>query len=855
MLKSPSNIIKRPESQALLITQCLAKTYRDNQQHYAGRNVVNHCHIVGEVARALIGRMPNWLKQDLFPDGSELVAACHDLGKVSPTFQKKIHDALNQSIPELADVNASLEKNWGGHAGVSLLTANAMAVGKFIPDIVGQHHGYLPKVNGLANDAVYGGNAWQTQRELLVFELKKLLNCDFPIIHSQEQALIIAGLTTVSDWIGSSSLFDNPLTDWEPLIDIALNNAGFISPQIIQNLTFNEIFNFSPKDCQSIFFDNVTESGVYILEAPMGLGKTEAALYAAYQLLTKHKATGIYFALPTQLTSNKIHERVNAFLAKILPANNSNQNALLLHSNAWLKRELAVEGNPNGSWFEESKRGILAPFAVGTIDQALMAIMNVKHGFVRALGLAGKVVILDEVHSYDTYTGTLLDELVCTLQKLQCTVIVLSATLTHDRREILLEHSIQSQNYPLISAKPNSGDFKELTVGPLESKTVSISCCHSDEMAIEEALARAERGQQVLWIENTVAQAQAIYRLLSARDVAIECGLLHSRFLKVDREHNEKNWVALYGRDNPIARQSTGRILVGTQVLEQSLDIDADFLISRFAPTDFLFQRLGRLWRHDNKRPFCAKREAWLLTPDLNLAIGNLSLFGDTSKVYKPYILCRSLAVWQNVKTVTLPLQIREFIEATYSACDEQGNMLRYQRELNDEREKLKQLASIGLSRAGQTLPESFSTRYSQHDSVQVLLLRGYRLGEEASEITLLSNEKIVLPRGGKSGDKKQWRELAATILKNVVNVSMYLAPTATTIKEISWLSDYVYLGKPEFGESLLRVALVDESGDIKSLHGGVACDTYQLSYDKKVGYCATKKYLKNQELILKRNT
>jgi CRISPR-associated endonuclease/helicase Cas3 len=139
----------------------------------------------------------------------------------------------------------------------------------------------------------------------------------------------------------------------------------------------------------------------------MGLGKTEAALYAAYQLLAKQKATGIYFALPTQLTSNKIHERVNAFLAKILHTTNSNQNALLLHSNAWLKRELAVEGNPNGSWFEESKRGILAPFAVGTIDQALMAVMNIKHGFVRAFGLAGKVVILDEVHSYDTYTGTL----------------------------------------------------------------------------------------------------------------------------------------------------------------------------------------------------------------------------------------------------------------------------------------------------------------------------------------------------------------------------------------------------------------------------------------------------------------
>ncbi|WP_410315314.1 DEAD/DEAH box helicase, partial [Klebsiella pneumoniae] len=159
---------------------------------------------------------------------------------------------------------------------------------------------------------------------------------------------------------------------------------------------------------------------LYILEAQMGMGKTEAALYAAYQMLVQEKATGIYFALPTQLTSNKIYDRFNAFLHQIV-STETPQHALLLHSGAWLMdTEMGEEGSPGGAWFNHRKRGLLAPFAVGTIDQALMAVMNVKHGFVRAYGLAGKVVILDEVHTYDLYTGTILNALVEFLCQIDC---------------------------------------------------------------------------------------------------------------------------------------------------------------------------------------------------------------------------------------------------------------------------------------------------------------------------------------------------------------------------------------------------------------------------------------------------
>jgi CRISPR-associated endonuclease/helicase Cas3 len=366
-------------------------------------------------------------------------------------------------------------------------------------------------------------------------------------------------------------------------------------------------------------------------------------------------------------------------------------------------------------------------------------------------------------------------------------------------------------------------------------------------------LKRAEQGQQVLWIENTVAEAQAIFKKLASCDIAIDVGLLHSRFLKTDRADNENYWVELYGKDNAQERQAKGRILVGTQVLEQSLDIDADFLVSRFAPTDMLLQRMGRLWRHEKlwqsvnmpRHATAKQREVWLLVPELNAVIENIHLFGNSAKVYSPYVLCRSLEVWHELKTVALPNQIRELIEASYLERDEAGMMQCYKAELDRKRTELNQLARFGLSTAGTTLPESASTRYSEQDTVQVLLLSGYQYcaDKAGTELTLLNNKKIFLPRarGMKTQDTQQWRELAAILLQNTVQVADYLAPQAVSINDLGWLKAYFYLGDSAYGESLLRVVIVDESGTIKGLVGGVASDKYQLSYDKSLGYQAKK--------------
>ena len=316
---------------ALELNQCLAKTYKAiTGEKLAGRQVLNHIHIVGEVAKELLNRMPPWLAAELFPSGSELIAAAHDIGKISPTFQEKLYRGtdgyVRNSKAGLEKVNPDIEKQWGGHAGVSQITAQYLKLGKYIPEILGQHHGYSPSINIYsATDEVFGGSAWQQRREELITELKKALETEFPTVTNALQARVLAGFTTVSDWIGSGSLFDIPAEDWQPYIKQALDNAGFIQPVLKPALSFNDIFGWQAREIQQSFITEVKGPGVYILEAPMGLGKTEAALYAAYQMLHTQQATGIYFALPTQLTSEKIHERVEVFLKAILDNNSSHQ--------------------------------------------------------------------------------------------------------------------------------------------------------------------------------------------------------------------------------------------------------------------------------------------------------------------------------------------------------------------------------------------------------------------------------------------------------------------------------------------------------------------------------------------------
>lgn len=843
---------------------CPAKTFvSDDGNIRPGRTVLEHCLIVGEVARRLILNYPPAL-QALFPKDAAFAAASHDIGKVSPWFYEKLRrnfTAGADSLPRLDLDNPTLEYQWGGHAGVSHAAAKALEVPEWVPEVLGQHHGFSPSLGGrTAESEVFGGSVWQHQRAALVQELKQHLNMDWPQLENTAKARLVAGLTSVADWIGSGQHFENPNQPWRELIDTALQESGWVTPSYKGGLSFADVFGFAQRPAQQLLIDAATAPGVYVLEAPMGIGKTEAALYTAYQMLQSGQASGIYFALPTQLTSNKIYERFNSFLECILVTDCPHRRALLLHGKAWLlDTDMGEEGRPGGSWFNSSKRGLLAPFAVGTIDQALMAAMNVKHGFVRAFGLAGKVVILDEVHTYDAYTGTLLDALVDLLRQLGCTVIILSATLNHERRARMLGVSLNSDAYPLITSV--QGDcIGEIAVEPPLAVEVKIHNCKDESLAIEEALKRAARGQQVLWLENTVAEAQNRYLDLAARagEIGAACGLLHSRFTVADRQAIEEHWVNLFGKAGHQERTKQGRILVGTQVLEQSLDIDADFLVTAFAPTDMLLQRLGRLWRHaETPRLAGANCEAWLLVPELETAIAQpYSSFGSTAHVYAPYVLCRSLEVWQNLQEVTLPTDIRCLIENTYSNRDEEGEMTRWLQELEDGRPQrhgqpskigrkaMQQLARISLAEGGKTRSDvNAATRYSEIESHEVLLLKNVQYFEDkqCTLLTLLDNSCVELPVHRHRLGKQEWKKLAALLMQQQVPVAEHYAPLSPSRDLLQKLGfgNCFYLGSPDWqdDQSTLRLALVDETDGLIGLYDTAASDRYDLEYRKDLGY------------------
>jgi CRISPR-associated endonuclease/helicase Cas3 len=852
-------------SAALPLEECAAKTaLTEDGRKVLGQSVQEHCLIVGEVAREILAREPKPLHKAIFPQGCELVSASHDVGKVSPDFQEMIREAIGiepNTNPALKNANAERagRKASSFHATVSMVTLEYLCGDKNIADIVGRHHGFLPTSLYQASEAVFGGAEWQGRRAELIDILKTRLKSEWPKVQEGPQTDAIAGLTAVSDWIGSGPFlseisFVNDVELLRQAVRETLNKVGFVRPHIKSGLSFSDIFRFAPYEPQLKLIESAQAPGVYILEAPMGAGKTEAALYAAYCVLSRGEATGIYFALPTRLTSDKIYERMGAFLEKILEPDGA-QGARLLHGEAWLREgELGAEGEPGESWFDGTKRGLLAPFGVGTIDQALMAVINVKHGFVRAFGLAGKVVILDEIHSYDCYTGILIDSLIKMLQSLGCTVIILSATLTASRRSELLGDCLSAMEpsvaYPLISALPRGGTFQETPVNSLADADVKLVFKDDWQEAFEEALLRAERGQQTLWIENTVDEAQERYRHFASRtremQATIEVGLLHSRFLSEDRAANETKWVGYYGSKQALSRQNHGRILVGTQVLEQSLDIDADFLVTAFCPTDMIFQRMGRLWRHkDNNvsRPAGAARETWIIAPTLASALDNpKTAFGKSAFVYSPYILLRSLETWHTLESVSIPSSMRRILEVTYEERQEIGILQKLKSDLKKEKDTLRLFARGALSSGGKELPDSnVRTRYSDRPTCNVLLLKDFRPEQDGTRVSFLNGNTIFLPlRPASEGNvpwKTIWRERASAIARNIISVPEGKAPPPSSAYELDWLKNYVYIGKDD--EIALRIARVGKDGTLLTADAYGSSSTCELRYDTELGYQA----------------
>jgi CRISPR-associated endonuclease/helicase Cas3 len=444
---------------------------------------------------------------------------------------------------------------------------------------------------------------------------------------------LMAGLCSVSDWLGSRcddrnftfrSELRNPAEYFqEKLVHDApriLAFAGLISPpHPYRGVGALLKTGLLPRSVQTLVDDLPPEAGLTIVEAPTGSGKTEAALSYAWRLIQAGLADSIVFALPTQATANAMFNRVERVVGKLF---GDHPNVLLAHglarfNEAFIALKHAVVagyGEEDGwaqcsEWLAQSRKRIfLGQIGICTIDQVLISVLPVRHRFVRGFGLGRSVLIVDEVHAYDAYMYGLL-EAVLKQQKLSGgSAILLSATLPeHLRRQLCAAWSVEPSHdeqrvpYPLVTW--TSGDAStsftlrsdQLPNGfNVKMEPIRVPDMKADDTLVQRIMAAVEKGAQVAVVCNLVDAAQSLARDLREKTF-VHVDLFHARYCYVHRREKEQAAIRHFGPDG---ERTSGRILVATQVVEQSLDVDFDWLITQLCPVDLLFQRMGRLHRH-----------------------------------------------------------------------------------------------------------------------------------------------------------------------------------------------------------------------------------------------------------------
>lgn len=657
------------------------------------------------------------------------MAGSHDLGKVSPAFQFQASDVGKILAGEtLYDCWSSFpqirRKNKTPHGlvtaatlpdflfdigiGGALSKRHAKRLSRKLATIVGGHHGFFPSSDDIQSlDSALAGTDEQSiwrQHSLTIFqELKDyvaLTPADLPNQCDNEASMLLAGLTTVSDWLASNPEKESgfPYADDTPFDEYqkglkekaqnALSKQGWTCHKDGEPLTFEELFGFDdPRDLQEAAITlskNLQPPCLIMVEASMGEGKTEAALYLADYLQHQTSAGGFYIGLPTQATSNAMFQRVQAFLSQRYRQDVIN--LTLSHSAAALKEEYQqticrldqVYDKENkvvaSEWHTARKRSLLSPYGVGTIDQGLMGVVRSRHQFVRLFGLAGRTVILDEIHAYDLYTGTLLERFLEWLALLGSPVIALSATLPHSKRQGLLRAYAEGSGCPAPELPeipyPRITTFSDGRV-TAQSFQASDHVCRNlaihwvmDKEWIQSLKEKLQNGGCVAVICSTVGRAQAVYERLRTDFVPNEeLGLFHGRFLFAKREGIEKDCLNKFGKNG---NRPNKYVLVATQVIEQSLDVDFDLMISDLAPVDLLLQRSGRLHRHrrDHRPAKLTSPALWVVEPIVKP--DSHPDFQESGYIYDRHVLLRSWLALRDRKSIQLPEETDSLIEAVY---------------------------------------------------------------------------------------------------------------------------------------------------------------------------------------------
>lgn len=669
------------------------------------------------------------------------LAAAHDLGKAIPAFQGKLSGSEfdEQLRKQLTQAGLSLPNNLHSrearHFWASQIILERYGFSTKLAVILGGHHGQPPgwiQVNTLKKSYhsdlgwEHGQEAWgKIQQELLAYALEltgvseQEAQSWQPDVSAQ---VLLSGLVIMADWIVSNEVhfpyasisgrsrtsIDRAEDAWA---ELDLPQCWSPNNAYEKRDFYRNRFKIDPRPVQTAILDvlgDVSHPGIVILEAPMGEGKTEAALAAAELLADRTKRSGVYFALPTQATANAMFSRICSWIARL--EDGVNHSVHLAHGKAnlnelyysiqtatkemggfWVGGDESEETGDDAiivhEWFSGRKKGILADFVIGTIDQVLMGGLKQKHLAMRHLGLTNKVVILDECHAYDAYMSQYLYKVLNWLGGYGVPVVVLSATLPGDKRKQLIDSYLNSEripqkdydplfdkgkpestpmpswatthDYPITTFNDGGIVYQEKISGARRSLEVALKIVPDDEQIISILQDLLSEGGCAGIIVNTVKRAQEVASRLECffgEDVR----LLHARFLAVDRAHKEKELFAQLGADGEREGRRPKRcILVGTQIFEQSCDLDFDVLISDICPMDLLIQRIGRLHRHQRERPLKLHQAQCFIT-----GVNDTGFERGTELVYGKYFLVNTRALLPS--SITLPEDIPGLVQAAY---------------------------------------------------------------------------------------------------------------------------------------------------------------------------------------------
>ncbi|MDA3922943.1 MAG: CRISPR-associated helicase Cas3' [Salinisphaera sp.] len=776
-------------------------------------------HDIGKFARAFQGLAR--------PDGGALV----------PPLPRATYGQRHDRLGALLWANGWIDwvrdgsLGWGG-AGIEPRQRGQLkqSLDTLMAPIFG-HHGIPVSGEGIPLESFFGSDDSADDCEsarLFITDWAQVIGVDWPAEHLvdpewqrclQRLSWTIAGWAVASDWLGSDrEVFEfhaaaMPLDRyWAdvalPAAECVLQRAGFRQP--VRPVAYAGLSAWfddpavepTPLQRRAETQELVAGPQLFILEDVTGAGKTEAALILAQRLLAAGQAEGLYFALPTMATSNAMYARLGDIHRRFYAAED-NPSFVLAHGARDLNPayagtigESACEPNGHGQnepsaaahcsqWLADSrKKALLADVGVGTIDQALMGLLPFRHQSLRLYGLARKVLIVDEVHAYDLYMQGLLAQLLAHHARQGGSAIVLTATLPQSKRRVLvnawreglsaLPTELHEEAFPLLT-HVSVGTCSETPVAPRRSvaRSVAVEWCHAESQALARVKTALVAGQCVVWVRNTVDDAiRAFDQVRSEHDDPERCLLFHSRFVMQDRQLIESEVIARFGKHSTAADRR-GQVLIATQVFQESLDCDADVMISDIAPIDLLIQRAGRLQRHQrgerSEPTLHVLAPIWQDDPDIDWLA---RLLPGTQAVYEDAALCwLTQKVLREQGVIRMPEDARLLIESVYGQVSDDvpdAFIERRYAHLGKQKRGAAQAVFNGLELADGYCHDAnrpwgedqeIGTRLSDEPSVNVVLLREGDDGalalwaDEGAHAAMLSQLKVRESQARKLGD------------------------------------------------------------------------------------------------------